>query len=209
MLPLHICWQVWLSRNASIFTDKTPSSQHITSLILAEINFSARTIQVKPVRQPRCIPLDRAVAWFDGASQQRGELCGAGRKVILNAHSSISWMINCRPGSNTKAELIGAWTSLILAHRHTDNLLLLGDSKLIIDSLKGVADFQVAALNSWKERTKDATLLFRNLTFQHIFREANIEADTLSKNALHLTPNQIFFTFWVDGHKGNTHKLNL
>jgi ribonuclease HI len=118
-------------------------------------------------------------------------------------------MINCRPGSNTKAELIGAWTSLILAHRHTDNLLLLGDSKLIIDWLKGVADFQVAALNSWKERTKDATLLFRNLTFQHIFREANIEADTLSKNALRLTPNQIFFTFWVDGHKGNTHKLNL
>jgi ribonuclease HI len=155
------------------------------------------------------IPLDRAVAWFDGASQQGGELCGAGGKLILNAHSSISWMINCRPGSNTKAELIGAWTSLILAHRHTDNLLLLGDSKLIIDWLKGVADFQVAALNSWKERTKDATLLFRNLTFQHIFREANKEADTLSKKALHLTPNQIFYTFWVDGHKGNSYKLNL
>jgi ribonuclease HI len=153
--------------------------------------------------------MDRAVAWFDGASQQGGALCGAGGKLIINSHSSISWMINCRQGSNTKVELIGAWTSLILAIRHTDTLLLLGDSKLIIDWLKGEADFQVAALNSWKEWTKDTTLLFRKLTFQHIFREANQEADTLSKTVLHLPPNQIFFTFWEDGHEGNSYKLNI
>jgi ribonuclease HI len=210
MLPIHICWHVWLSRNASIFNEKTPSILHIISLILPEENKFARSLQVKPtIQQPLFIPLDRAVTWFDRASQQGGALCGAGGKLILNSHSSISWMLNCRQGSNTKAELIGAWTSLILASRHTDDLLLLGDSKLTIDWLNGLADFRVAALNSWKERTKDATLLFRKLTFQHIFREENKEADSLSKKALHLPPSQIFYTFWEDGHEGTSHKLNL
>jgi ribonuclease HI len=117
--------------------------------------------------------------------------------------------LNCCQGTNSKAELIGAWTSLILASRHTDVLLLLGDSKITIDWLNGKVDLQVAALNSWKKRTKEASLLFRNLTFQHIYREENKVADSLSKKALHLPPNQIYFSYWEDGHEGITHKLNL
>jgi ribonuclease HI len=79
--------------------------------------------------------------------------------------------LNCGQGTNTKAELLGAWASLVLAKRYTEELLLLGDSKLAIDWLKGLADFQVAVLGCWKERTKEAALLFRKLSFQHIFRE--------------------------------------
>jgi len=168
------------------------------------------THQTNPsVRRPLHIPMDRVVAWFDGASQLGGTQCGAGGKININSHSSIHWTLNCCQGTNTKAELIGAWTSLILASRHTDALLLLGDSKITIDWLKGKANLQVAALNCWKARTLDATLLFRHLTFQHIYREENLVADSLSKKALLLPPCQIFFSYWEDGHEGIPHKIML
>jgi hypothetical protein len=108
-----------------------------------------------------------------------------------------------------KAELLGAWTSLILASHNTDVLLLLGDSKLTIDWLNGLADFQVAVLDCWKERTKDAAQLFRNISFKHIFREENSEADSLSKRALHLPSSQLCFTIWEDGNEGPTYKIKL
>jgi hypothetical protein len=108
-----------------------------------------------------------------------------------------------------KAELLGAWVSLILACRHTDELLLLGDSKTTIDWLNGLADFKVAALECWKKRTKEATLQFRKLIFTHIYREENCEADSLSKRALHLPPGQICFTIWEDGNEGPAIKLML
>jgi hypothetical protein len=36
LLPSHLCWLIWRSRNAAIFNDKKPSFHFITSLILAE-----------------------------------------------------------------------------------------------------------------------------------------------------------------------------
>lgn len=109
-----------------------------------------------------------------------------------------------------KAELLSAWASLILASRmHTDELLLLGDSKIIIDCLRGQADFHVAALESWKERTQQATHLFRKLSFTHIFREENSEADTLSKKAFFMPPGHFCFTKWEDGNEGPSIMMNM
>jgi ribonuclease HI len=209
MLPLHICWHIWLTRNAALFNDKKPSIPHVSYLILTEANKITKPHFKPAERRTLHIPLDRAVAWFDGASQHGGATCGAGGRIVLNSHSSILWTLNCNQGSNTKAELLGAWTSLFLASCHTDDLLLLGDSKITIDWLNGLADLRVAALSCWMKRTKEATLLFRKLSFQHIFREDNKVADSLSKKALHLPPNQILFSFWEDGHEGLSYKINL
>jgi len=169
-----------------------------------------KTPQIQPlIRHPFQFPTDRAVPWFDGASQQGGALCGAGGEIALNPHSCIRWTLNCGQGSNNKAELLGAWTSLILESRHTEDLLLIGDSKLTIDWLNGLADFRVAALSCLKDRTKDASLLFKKLTFQHIYREENSDADFLSKKALFLPPSQICFSYWEDGNEGLTYKIKL
>jgi ribonuclease HI len=106
-------------------------------------------------------------------------------------------------GTNMKAELLGAWASLILASRlHINELLLLGDSKITIDWLNGRADFQVADLESWKERTRAATKLINKLTFSHIYREQNNEADILSKKALFLPSGHICYTRWEEGNEG-------
>jgi hypothetical protein len=210
LLPVHLCWQVWKARNATIFEEKTPSIHRVANYILAEAAESGNKLKdLPPIRHKFAIPLDRAVAWFDGTAQQGGALCGAEGKIALNSHTCIHWTLNCGQGSNMKAELLGAWASLILACRHTDELLLLGDSKITIDWLNGLADFQVAALECWKERTQDATLLFRKLSFSHIYREENSEADTLSKRALHLPPGQICFTKWEDGNEGPAIKIKL
>ena len=150
------------------------------------------------------------VAWFDGAAQQAGLFCGAGGIITINAQTVYRWTLNCGTGSNTKAELLAAWASCILASRlHITELLLLGDSKLIIDWLNGRADFHVAELASWKERTWEATKQIQHLTSSHIYREENLEADRLSKIALSMPPGHISFTRWEEGNEGLSSRILL
>lgn len=109
-----------------------------------------------------------------------------------------------------KAELLGVWASLILVSRlHISKLLLLGDSKVTIDWLNGLVDFQVVDLESWKERTSAATKLFNKLTFSHIYRDQNNEADILSKKAMFLPSGHICYTRWEEGNKGPSTWINL
>ena len=109
-----------------------------------------------------------------------------------------------------KAELMGAWASCILASRlHISELLLLGDSKITIDWLNGSADFHVADLMSWKERTREATQLLNHITFTHIYRKDNMEADFLSKKALTLPSGHILYSRWEEGNEGLTSRINL
>jgi ribonuclease HI len=211
LLPVFLCWQVWKARNAALFDEKSPSIHRVVNLILVEAALQRKqSSDPPPSRHKFKVPHDRVVAWFDGAAQQGGSLCGAGGKIALNSHSCFRWTLNCGQGSNMKAELLGAWASLILASRlHIDELLLLGDSKIIIDWLSGRADFHVAALESWKERTQEATHLIRKLSFSHIYREENSEADTLSKKALYLPSGHICFTRWEEGNEGPAIMINL
>lgn len=84
--------------------------------------------------------------------------------------------------------------------------IFLGDSKVIVDWLKGQVDYKVAALKNWKDKTKETANCFRNLSVSHIYKEDNGEADSLSKLALHMPPS---FTKWVDGNAGPTIKIRL
>jgi hypothetical protein len=86
---IHLCWRVWKARNEELFQEKTPSSFSITKHFLAEATSHRPVIKASPTSRPSLIiPTDRTVAWFDGASQQGGALCGAGGKIVLNSHSS-------------------------------------------------------------------------------------------------------------------------
>jgi hypothetical protein len=95
---------------------------------------------------------------------------------------------------------MGVWASLDLACRLSiSDMIFLGDSKIVIDGLKRKADLQVVALERWKERINESIFLFRNLSFDHIYREDNMEADNLSKKALIKIPSRISFSQWEDG----------
>jgi ribonuclease HI len=144
-----------------------------------------------------------AIAWFDGATQLDGSLCGAGGHIFINSYTSYRWTLNDGQGTNTKAELLGAWASLILAQRlNIEVMLLFGDSKVIIDWINDKADLRSAALECWKERTIEAIRLFKSLSASHIYREDNAIADHLSKLALSRPLGFITFSRWEDGNEG-------
>jgi hypothetical protein len=94
---------------------------------------------------------------------------------------------------------MGAWATLVLAVRFSVyNIQVMGDSKIVIDWLRRKGDLTVANLDAWKERIVEFYHLFRSITFPYIYREANYEADSQSKKALHSYRQRISYTLWMD-----------
>jgi hypothetical protein len=117
-LPAYICWNIWLDRNKSIFEDRTPSLQRIVYLVLGVVGKMGKKQKVSiPRLTSTFLPVDKAHAWFDGAAQQNGNLCGVGGVLKVDDHSEFRWTLNCGRGTNSRAELMGAWATLTLATR--------------------------------------------------------------------------------------------
>jgi hypothetical protein len=81
-------------------------------------------------------------------------------------------------------------------------MILLGDSKVIIDWINGKVDLRLAALERWKERTSEARRMFKSLSASHIYREENAIADHLSKLALSPPLGFLTFSRWEEGNEG-------
>ena len=185
-LPALLSWNIWNERNSAIFEAGSPSIQQVVYKTIAATDTYGNQVKYPSVRiSKEILPTGIVIAWFDGAAQQGGNLCGAGGKILLNFHSIIHWTLNCGQGTNTKEELMEAWASLISAQRLDINeMWLLGDSKVIIDWLNEKADLQAATLECWKERTIKASRHIKSLSFSHIYREDNRDVDTSSKQGL-------------------------
>jgi hypothetical protein len=111
-------------------------------------------------------------------------------------------------GSNNRAELIGVWTTLLLAKLlNIHSIQIIGDSKLVIDWCKGRGKLNNIALDGWKDHIIRLRNHFNDLTFTHSYRVFNKTTDDLSKRALldseHL--GQIVYSMWTD----NTPGINL
>ena len=92
------------------------------------------------------------------------------------------------------------WTMLRKASpRQVVQLQIYGDSKLVIDCLKlGKPPWDVFLLPLYEDIDR-ARILFQRLSFQHIFREINSEADLLSKKGLLLPTGSINIWELTDG----------
>jgi hypothetical protein len=89
------------------------------------------------------------------------------------------------------------------------DLQVLGDSRIIIDWLNNKGKLQVNALECWKDRIKELNNAFSLISYTHIFRESNMEADLLSKRSLQEQEGKIKYHKWIDGHEGPTLILKL
>jgi hypothetical protein len=67
----------------------------------------------------------------------------------------------------------------------------------------------VASIEGWKKITKILIHNFQSITFQHIFRVFNSDADSLSKHALMETEGLITFYKWTNGEEISRRKLKI
>jgi hypothetical protein len=117
-LPIFVCWYIWKDRNFAIFEDRKPSAYRVA--IQVSIAVDSYATQVKaPVMRNRVTrdEVDGVVGWFDGAAEASGSNSGAGGIIRTRDNRIFKWILNCGPGSNTRAELLGAWALLTLASR--------------------------------------------------------------------------------------------
>jgi ribonuclease HI len=106
--------------------------------------------------------------------------------LLKNTHNNYyRWTFNCGPGTNTRAEFLGAWAILYLATRlYIENLKVLGDSSIVIEWLCGRGKLQAISLLAWMDRIRHLQPYFNKISYNHIFREHNKSVDLLSKLAL-------------------------
>lgn len=123
--------------------------------------------------------------WFDGAALTLGQNSGAGGIIRFFEHKIYKWYFNCGQGTNTREELLGVWALLTLIVRlDISELSVHGDSKIVIDWLRGKGHLQVFNLECWKDIILDLIKKIHSISFQHVYREDNTVANTLSKQAL-------------------------
>lgn len=56
---------------------------------------------------------------------------------------------------------------------------------------------------------KDLKKLFKNISFDHIYREQNMIVDALSKKSLKALEGLITYTKWIEGHEDPSYNLQL
>jgi ribonuclease HI len=154
--------------------------------------------------------MNTTIAWFDGAAQLDGNQCGAGGVFKTPDLTVYRWVFNCGGGTNTRAELLGVWATLMLAsHLSFHRLQVLGDSKVVIDWLSNRGRLQASTIEGWKSKIKELIKPFQAISFEHIYREFNEEADLLSKQELREPEGRITYYQWVNGTEGPMRHLNL
>ena len=137
------------------------------------------------------------MGFFDGVAL--GGLCGVGMVIKIDNHIMIKDRLKARIGSNTRAEVIGPWILLTCAKFWGLNYLqVLGDSKVIISWVLGRAHVKSLELNHWLVSTKYVMNDFLGLSFNHVYRELNADADLLSKITLGEMDGKLHYSLFLD-----------
>jgi ribonuclease HI len=150
------------------------------------------------------------IVCFDGAAHSSGLCCGAGGTFKSHPSRITKWFLNCGEGSNTKAELMGLWTSLSLATWWALNhLLVLGDSRIIIDWMNYSCNLRSIHIEGWMQRVRELSSSFTDIKFQHFSRSFNTEADSLSKRALGAEAGRLYIYHCDAGRDSIISTFNL
>jgi deoxyadenosine/deoxycytidine kinase/ribonuclease HI len=88
-------------------------------------------------------------------------------------------------GTNNQAEYLSLIMGLNMAiENNIEELLVQGDSELIINQINGLYKIKDSTLKKLYNNIKEKLGYFKKITFQHIKREFNKEADKLANEAL-------------------------
>jgi ribonuclease HI len=185
-----------------LFEGNKPSTSRVSHKILTNLSFNPTNIKHITLRYSSIENINGyTIAFFYGATINEGSICGAGGSMKIVYDPNITWFFNSGSGTNTKAELVGVWASLFMANLlDICQLQLMGDSKVVIDWMQRKGNLLATKIEGWKRRVRTLEKKFQDLLFQHIYRESNAEADSLSKKALVSPKGSLFYCTW-DGER--------
>ena len=125
---------------------------------------------------------------------------GIGFSLHLNESHSFEFAVGVGLCTNTKAELVGLWALLLTTQMMgIPTLKVFGDSSVIINWEKGNATLSPPDLHYWCRESRKLCTHFLELSFFHIYREHNHQADSLSKVALNLALGYTTYSEFFDG----------
>jgi len=195
-LIIYICWGLWTCRNTIIFDDVLPNIYLTCNWILGffkEHRKRSRKEHIK--RRVVVLLIDHTypVGFFYGAAQ--GLLGGVGCRLMISLHHSFNLWMGIEACTNNFSEIVALWTCLYWAnHLGICDIRIFGDSRVAIDRINCKADIHSIFLQHWCLRIKDLLTHFTGTSFQHIFRENNMEADRMSKRGLGcVTETNVYF----------------
>lgn len=184
-LPLIYFWGVWLARNKILFQEKDTPTATI-AINCAAIYFSIPVPDDKNTQKNQePVNILEGIPWafFDGASQNNR--AGAGLCIHLNSDHSIKESVGLGPGTNNHAELSTLHLLLCwLLQRHIFSIQIFRDSLNVIKWVNGNASCHNQILKTLVEEIMFLKSSFNRLSFFHIYRDKNEEADHLSKAGL-------------------------
>jgi len=129
------------------------------------------------------------VLYFDGCSKGNPGLGGAG--AVLYKDGQEIWGSSQLVGekvTNNVAEYRGLIMGLQEVFiREIKNILVRGDSQLVIKQMKGEYKVKSSSLVEYYQQAKLLEGYFDNIVFEHVYRDKNKRADELSNMALELS----------------------
>lgn len=132
--------------------------------------------------------------YFDGCSKGNPGPAGAG--AVLYYDNNEIWSDSIFVGkkeTNNTAEYNGLILGLNKAIQlNIQNLLVFGDSALVINQINGVYKVKSETLIPLYNTAIEKTKLFTNITFAHVYRNDNKRADELSNLGLNKKQNNVF-----------------
>ena len=186
-LPLIHIWGIWLARNRDIFLEKASSPEEVARKGLDIIAYFPQERNTPPPRiiVPEQINKNNPWAFFDGASQNL--TCGGGACLFLTQNHYFKISLGLGAGTNNYAELMTLKLLLCFTiERNCRNLQVFGDSMVVINWLNKTQKCRNASLDVLYEETCRSLSFFESISFKHVYREHNEEADKLSKVGLNL-----------------------
>lgn len=129
---------------------------------------------------------NQLMIYCDGAIGDKGEGAGLG-VVIRDGRGEVLGLVkrNLPPMTNNEAE----YAALVLAleavrHFRPRSLKVHMDSKVVVGQMQGRFSVRSPALKRWHAHACRLARRFREVTYEHIPREANRLADALAAEAL-------------------------
>ena len=108
--------------------------------------------------------------------------------------------MGCGQSTNTRSELLALWALLVISKKiGLPFLHVRGDSTTIINWINGRVSLSALNLDAWCQNIRELESSFLHLDFLHVYREFNVKADGLSKEALSLASGLLLYSEFTDG----------